>query len=116
MWARSDALGEWREPSLWPSPPSFHPCFSLFIFFVFYCVVHRLLLTFSTSFSTSCSAIFELALAAQDGGCEMDMPELLWKAYIDMELAEGDFDNVRKLYERLLEKTGHFKVTAIRSG
>lgn len=34
----------------------------------------------------------------------MDMPELLWKAYIDFEIAEEEFDNVRALYARLLER------------
>ena len=34
----------------------------------------------------------------------------MWKAYIDMEASEGQNAHVRKLYERLLEKTGHFKV------
>jgi hypothetical protein len=34
----------------------------------------------------------------------LDMPELLWKAYIDFEIAEEEFDNVRTLYARLLER------------
>lgn len=42
------------------------------------------------------------------------MPELLWKSYIDFEVAEGGYDRdrsrVRNLYERLIEKTGHVKV------
>jgi crooked neck len=38
------------------------------------------------------------------------MPELLWKAYIDFEEEEGEYDRTRDLYERLLEKTGHVKV------
>lgn len=51
-------------------------------------------------------AIFELA-AEQP---VLDMPEVLWKAYIDFEEEEGEYDRTRRLYERLLEKTGHVKV------
>lgn len=51
-------------------------------------------------------AIFELAVE-QPG---VDMPELLWKAYIDFEYAEGEFERTRALYERLLERTSHVKV------
>ncbi|RYP64290.1 hypothetical protein DL771_008849 [Monosporascus sp. 5C6A] len=51
-------------------------------------------------------AIFELAVAQPD----LDMPELVWKAYIDFEEEEGEYDRTRALYERLLEKTGHVKV------
>lgn len=51
-------------------------------------------------------AIFELAVGQQ----ELDMPELLWKAYIDFEEEEGEWENTRSLYERLLEKTDHVKV------
>merc|ERR1711966_404066 len=39
-----------------------------------------------------------------------DMPEMLWKNYIDFEIDEGEGDKARALYERLLEKTGHVKV------
>ncbi|KAF9869797.1 pre-mRNA-splicing factor clf1 [Colletotrichum karsti] len=51
-------------------------------------------------------AIFELAV------CQpvLDMPELLWKAYIDFEEEEGEYERTRDLYERLLEKTDHVKV------
>ena len=38
------------------------------------------------------------------------MPELVWKAYIDFEEEEGEYDRTRDLYERLLEKTDHVKV------
>lgn len=38
------------------------------------------------------------------------MPEMLWKGYIDFEIDEGEGDNARKLYERLLDRTGHVKV------
>ncbi|KAJ8436578.1 hypothetical protein Cgig2_031519 [Carnegiea gigantea] len=46
-------------------------------------------------------AIFELATTQ----CVLDTPELLWKAYIDFEIAEGEFENTRALYERLLDRT-----------
>ncbi|KAH7326683.1 cell cycle control protein [Stachybotrys elegans] len=51
-------------------------------------------------------AIFELAV----GQPQLDMPELLWKAYIDFEEEEGEYDRTRDLYERLLQKTDHVKV------
>ncbi|EEY19008.1 NineTeen Complex (NTC) component [Verticillium nonalfalfae] len=51
-------------------------------------------------------AIFELAV----GQPVLDMPELLWKAYIDFEEEEGEYERARELYERLLEKTDHVKV------
>ncbi|CAJ0635578.1 6183_t:CDS:2, partial [Entrophospora sp. SA101] len=53
-----------------------------------------------------CRGIFELAVDQPI----IDMPELLWKAYIDFEFSEQEFDKTRQLYERLLEKTGHVKV------
>ncbi|KAH0527696.1 hypothetical protein TsFJ059_002654 [Trichoderma semiorbis] len=51
-------------------------------------------------------AIFELAVSQP----QLDMPELLWKAYIDFEEEEGEYERTRDLYERLLEKTDHVKV------
>jgi crooked neck len=51
-------------------------------------------------------AIFELAIAQP----VLDMPELLWKEYIDFEEEESEYDRTRSLYERLLEKTNHVKV------
>ena len=51
-------------------------------------------------------AIFELAV----NQVQLDMPELLWKAYIDFEEEEGEYERTRTLYERLLEKTDHVKV------
>ncbi|TDZ37592.1 Pre-mRNA-splicing factor clf1 [Colletotrichum spinosum] len=51
-------------------------------------------------------AIFELAVSQP----VLDMPELLWKAYIDFEEEEGEYERTRALYERLLEKTDHVKV------
>ncbi|CAG8446743.1 16484_t:CDS:10 [Acaulospora colombiana] len=53
-----------------------------------------------------CRAIFELAVDQPI----LDMPELLWKAYIDFEFSEEEFEKTRQLYKRLLEKTGHVKV------
>lgn len=35
---------------------------------------------------------------------------MLWKAYIDFEISEGESENVRSLYRRLLERTNHVKV------
>lgn len=51
-------------------------------------------------------AIFELAVSQP----QLDMPELLWKAYIDFEEEEGEYERTRDLYERLLDKTDHVKV------
>ncbi|PHH53087.1 Pre-mRNA-splicing factor clf1 [Ceratocystis fimbriata CBS 114723] len=53
-----------------------------------------------------CRAIFNLAIS-QDS---LDMPELTWKAFIDFEEEEGEYEHARDLYERLLEKTDHVKV------
>jgi hypothetical protein len=38
------------------------------------------------------------------------MPEILWKAYIDFEVAEGERERARELYERLIQLSGHVKV------
>jgi len=38
------------------------------------------------------------------------MPEVLWKSFIDFETLQGETEKARKLYERLLERTNHFKV------
>ncbi|KAK3198833.1 hypothetical protein Dsin_022248 [Dipteronia sinensis] len=51
-------------------------------------------------------AIFELAIAQP----ALDMPELLWKAYIEFEKSEGEYEGTRALYERLLDRTKHLKV------
>lgn len=53
-----------------------------------------------------CRAIYELAISQP----ALDMPEILWKGYIDFEIEEGEGNNARRLYERLLERTGHVKV------
>ncbi|KAI4467734.1 pre-mrna splicing factor [Holotrichia oblita] len=51
-------------------------------------------------------AIYELAINQS----RLDMPELLWKSYIDFEISQEEFENARRLYERLLERTIHVKV------
>eukprot|EP00210_Caulerpa_lentillifera_P002945 g2812.t1 len=51
-------------------------------------------------------AIFELAISQPT----LDMPELLWKAYIDFEIENGNRNRTRVLYERLLDRTNHVKV------
>jgi crooked neck len=38
------------------------------------------------------------------------MPELLWKAYIDFEIEEGERENARESYEHLVKQSGHVKV------
>jgi tetratricopeptide (TPR) repeat protein len=52
-----------------------------------------------------CIAIFQAAVTQP-----LDMPEIVWKAYINVEITYKKFDNVRNLYEILLEKTRHVKV------
>uniref|UniRef100_M1A878 Crooked neck protein n=1 Tax=Solanum tuberosum TaxID=4113 RepID=M1A878_SOLTU len=51
-------------------------------------------------------AVFELAIDQP----ALDIPELLWKAYIDFEISEGEFERTRALYKRLLNHTKHLKV------
>ncbi|CDI82223.1 crooked neck-like protein 1, putative, partial [Eimeria acervulina] len=48
-------------------------------------------------------AICEIAASIE----QMEMPELIWKTYIDMEINWGALDRARALYERLLDKTQH---------
>lgn len=50
--------------------------------------------------------IYELAVSQPS----MDMPELLWKSWIDFEYEEEEYDRTRELYERLLRRTSHVKV------
>ncbi len=40
----------------------------------------------------------------------MNMPETVWKSYIEYEISLEEYDNVRDIYQRLLEKTKHVKV------
>lgn len=51
-------------------------------------------------------AIYELAVSQS----LLDMPEVLWKSYIDFEIMQEEFDQTRDLYERLLKRTEHVKV------
>ncbi|KAJ5158867.1 RNA-processing protein HAT helix [Penicillium coprophilum] len=51
-------------------------------------------------------AIFELGIDQST----LDMPELLWKTYMDFEADQSEYDRVRQLYERLLQKTDHVKI------
>ena len=51
-------------------------------------------------------AIYELAIQQP----RLDMPEIVWKSYIDFELEQQEFDKCRELYKRLLTKTQHVKV------
>ncbi|KAI0301283.1 pre-mRNA-splicing factor CLF1 [Russula brevipes] len=50
--------------------------------------------------------IFELGVSQTP----LSMPELLWKAYIDFEVEEGERARARALYERLTASSGHWKV------
>jgi crooked neck len=56
---------------------------------------------------TRVRAIYELAIGNPAG---LDIPEAVWKAFIDFEVGEGEYDKARSLYERLLNKTDHIKV------
>ncbi|KAK4734601.1 hypothetical protein R3W88_008862 [Solanum pinnatisectum] len=51
-------------------------------------------------------AVLELAIDQP----ALDIPELLWKAYIDFEISEGEFERTRALYERLLNHTKHLNM------
>ncbi|XP_076317775.1 pre-mRNA splicing factor crn isoform X2 [Tachypleus tridentatus] len=51
-------------------------------------------------------AIYEIAINQP----RLDMPEVIWKGYIDFEIEQEEFENARQLYERLLERTQHVKV------
>ncbi|GLJ15384.1 hypothetical protein SUGI_0252520 [Cryptomeria japonica] len=51
-------------------------------------------------------SILELVIAQP----VLDMPELLWKAYIEFKISEGEYEKTRQLYERLLDRTKHLKV------
>jgi crooked neck len=39
----------------------------------------------------------------------LDMPETLWKAYIDFEISQGEHERTRTLYRQLLSRTTHVK-------
>lgn len=51
-------------------------------------------------------AIFKLGVTQSP----LSMPELLWKAYIDFEIEEGERENAREQYEKLVQQSGHVKV------
>jgi len=51
-------------------------------------------------------ALYELAINQP----LLDMPEVLWKSYIDFEIAEQDYEHARQLFERLLDRSKHVKV------
>ncbi|EPQ31196.1 uncharacterized protein PFL1_01384 [Pseudozyma flocculosa PF-1] len=57
-------------------------------------------------------ALYELGVRQADeaGSGGLDMPEVLWKAYIDFEFEEREWERVDALYERLLERSAHVKV------
>lgn len=55
---------------------------------------------------TRARGIFELGI----NQTPLSMPELLWKAYIDFEVEEGERVRARELYERLTGSSGHWKV------
>ncbi|KXS18003.1 pre-mRNA-splicing factor clf1 [Gonapodya prolifera JEL478] len=50
--------------------------------------------------------IFEIAVQQPT----LDMPEVLWKGFIDFEVGEEEWEKARELYERLLKRTEHVKV------
>lgn len=41
---------------------------------------------------------------------QLDSPENVWKAYIDFEVEQEEYKNVKQLYEQLLDRTNHVKV------
>ncbi|NXG73922.1 CRNL1 protein, partial [Baryphthengus martii] len=51
-------------------------------------------------------AIYELAISQP----RLDMPEVLWKSYIDFEIEQEEYEKTRNLYRRLLQRTQHVKV------
>jgi len=52
-------------------------------------------------------AVFELAINQPI----LDMPEVLWKAYIDFELKQENYQEALVLHRRLLERTQHVQVS-----
>ncbi|KAK6035352.1 HAT repeat protein, partial [Cooperia oncophora] len=50
-------------------------------------------------------AIFDIAVQQP----ALDMPEILWKAYIDFEINAEEYEKARDLYEALLQRTNHIK-------
>lgn len=56
-------------------------------------------------------AVYELAISQP----RLDMPEVLWKSFIDFEVEQEEWDNARALYRRLLERTQHVKVIKLKT-
>ena len=56
-------------------------------------------------------AVYELAISQP----RLDMPEVLWKSFIDFEVEQEEWDNSRALYRRLLERTQHVKVIKLKT-
>lgn len=52
------------------------------------------------------SAIFGLAIDSE----ALDLPELVWKAFIDFEIERGHYKDATALYRRLLQRTQHVRV------
>ncbi|XP_055335317.1 crooked neck-like protein 1 [Paramacrobiotus metropolitanus] len=55
---------------------------------------------------TRARAIYNLAVNQP----RLDMPEVLWKSFVDFEIEQKAVDRARQLYERLLQRTNHVKV------
>eukprot|EP00124_Ichthyophonus_hoferi_P004678 Ihof_evm2s545 gene=Ihof_evmTU2s545 len=51
-------------------------------------------------------ALYELAVDQS----VLDMPEILWKSYIDFETEQEEYELTRQLYRRLLERSQHVKI------
>lgn len=51
-------------------------------------------------------AVYEIAISQP----RLDMPEVIWKSYIDFEIEQEEYSKAAHLYERLLERTQHVKV------
>lgn len=51
-------------------------------------------------------ALYEFAVAQP----QLDMPEFLWKSYIDFEINQEEYDKARNLFKRLLQRSKHVKV------
>ncbi|CAJ0586285.1 unnamed protein product, partial [Mesorhabditis spiculigera] len=52
-------------------------------------------------------AIFDIAIQQP----ALDMPELLWKSFIDFEISAEEHEKARDLYETLLNRTNHIKAS-----
>ena len=51
-------------------------------------------------------AIYRLAINQP----RLDMPEMLWKSFIDFEIENEEYEKTRDLYRKLLSRTSHVKV------